>query len=222
MSPAVVAEEIEVTYPGQPPVAAVRGVSLTVEAGEFIAIVGPSGSGKTSLLYVLGALLPPSCGAVTLVGTQISQVSERMRNAVRAFHVGFVFQEFHLIAHRSVVDNVMIGSLYQHRSLRARHEAAFKALAAVGIEHLADSSPRHLSGGERQRVGIARALASEPTLLLCDEPTGNLDTMATLSILELLCELQASRGLTIVVATHDPEVQSAAGRSVRIVDGRLA
>jgi len=216
---AVATKDVAVTYPGPPTVEAVRGVSLTISEGEFVSIVGPSGSGKSSLLHLLGALLPASSGSVVIAGQDVAAMGDRYRNSLRAHHLGFVFQEFHLIRHRRVVDNVMVGSLYQHRSLRRRHRDARDALEDVGIGHLAASMPNQLSGGERQRVGIARALVGGPSLLLCDEPTGNLDSATTASILGLLSRLREDRRLTVVVVTHDSAVEKASDRSVQLVDG---
>ncbi len=218
----LVAEHVSVTYPGPPPVPAVQDVSCEVAIGEFVAIVGPSGSGKSSLLHALGALLTPTAGRVIVDGTDVASLGGRARDALRARGIGFVFQQSHMIEHRSVVDNVALGALYLGDSVSSRRREARQALGWVGIAHLADALPKRLSGGERQRVGIARALMGRPRLLLCDEPTGNLDSAATAAIVELLDRLRTEHELLVVVVTHDPAVEVAADRSIEIRDGRLA
>lgn len=215
----LIAEDLSVTYPGPPPVEAVRNLSFTVESGEFVTIVGPSGSGKSSLLHVLGALMAPTSGRVLIDDTDLGTLSEANRNSLRAHRLGFVFQEFHLINHRSVLDNVMVGALYQRRSVRQRRGDAHQALGKVGIAQYADTTPNRLSGGERQRVGIARALVGEPSLVLCDEPTGNLDAATTGVITELLDTLRRAGNLTVIVVTHDPELQHASDWSISLRNG---
>lgn len=215
----LIAEDLSVTYPGPPPVEAVRNLSFTVEPGEFVTIVGPSGSGKSSLLQVLGALMAPTSGRVLIDDTDLGTLSEANRNSLRAHRLGFVFQEFHLINHRSVLDNAMVGALYQQRSVRQRRSDAHQALAKVGIAQYADTTPNRLSGGERQRVGIARALVGGPSLLLCDEPTGNLDAATTGIITELLDTLRRTGNLTVIVVTHDPELQHASDWSISLRNG---
>jgi putative ABC transport system ATP-binding protein len=209
------------TFPSEPPVEALVDVHLVVNRGDYMAIVGPSGSGKSTLLNVLGLLDTPTRGAYWLDGLETSAMSDGQRAAQRGRRLGFVFQSFHLLAHRSVAENVMIAELYRGGSRKGRRARAVAALESVGLGHRTDFRPTRLSGGERQRVAIARALVSQPALLLCDEPTGNLDSRTTDQILELFDVLRDG-GLTVVVITHDPTVAGHAQRQVRIVDGRLS
>ncbi|WP_152360689.1 ABC transporter ATP-binding protein [Microlunatus speluncae] len=209
------------SFPGPPEVLAVRGVDLTIRAGEYVSIVGPSGSGKSTLLHLLGLLDQPSGGTYRLDGDDVSALPERRRSAVRGSRIGFVFQSFHLLPSRTVIDNVMLSMLYQAVPRRERRERALEALSRVGLDHRREFTPRTLSGGERQRVAIARALAGRPSLLLADEPTGNLDRANASGVLELFDDLHAG-GLTLAVITHDDEVSCRADRRVRMTDGRLA
>ena len=211
---------IERVFPGTPPVWALRRVDLAVEAGEYVAIVGPSGSGKSTLLNVLGLLDRPSAGVYELDGRDVAHLSERERAWLRAHRLGFVFQSFHLLAHRTALENVMFGGMYQGLPKRERRRRAVASLERVGMLHRATFRPDHLSGGERQRVAVARALAVQPSILLCDEPTGNLDSASTASLLDLFDDLVAG-GLTMCTITHDSDVATRAQRQVRIVDGRL-
>jgi putative ABC transport system ATP-binding protein len=208
------------TFESDPPVMALRDVDLTVLASEYVAIVGPSGSGKSTLLNVVGLLDRPTSGEYWLDGVEVSALTESERSAVRSERVGFVFQAFHLLPHRSALENVMFGSLYQGVSRRERYRRAGQALIQVGLGSRAGFRPTRLSGGERQRVAIARALAAQPSVLLCDEPTGNLDSANTVAILDLIDELVAG-GLTVLVITHDENVAARARRRVGIVDGQL-
>ncbi|MET0147181.1 MAG: ABC transporter ATP-binding protein [Ilumatobacteraceae bacterium] len=207
-------------FDADPPVHALRDVDLRVGEGEYVAIVGPSGSGKSTLLNVIGLLDRPTSGDYWLDGVEVSRLSEHARAAVRAERVGFVFQSFHLLPHRSALENVMFGSLYQGISRPARLVRAQHALSQVGLASRAAFSPTRLSGGERQRVAIARALSAAPSVLLCDEPTGNLDTANTTIVLDLLDALVAG-GLTVLVITHDANVAARAQRRVGIIDGIL-
>jgi ABC-type lipoprotein export system ATPase subunit len=208
-------------YGSVAPVHALRNVNLEVNVGAWVAVVGPSGSGKSTLLHILGCLDRQTRGSYWLSGVDVSKLSDRERAGVRSRHIGFVFQSFHLLAHRSVLENVMLAEIYGRRPRSGREERARTALAAVGLEGRMDFLPTRLSGGERQRVAIARALISGPQLLLCDEPTGNLDSVATRGILELLGGLHA-RGLTIIMITHESGVAERAEQRVRIADGELA
>ena len=208
------------TYGSDRPVEALRGVDLTIDRGDSVAIVGPSGSGKSTLLNILGCLDHPTVGSYLIEGLDVSQLSDGELTAVRARSIGFVFQGFHLLGHRTALENVMLGELYAGGARAARRERAVTALDRVGMADRSGSLPTRLSGGEQQRVAIARALLGPPSLLLCDEPTGNLDSGNTESLL-LLFDALARQGLTLVVVTHDEQVAATAGRVVRIVDGRI-
>jgi putative ABC transport system ATP-binding protein len=208
------------TYPGPPPVRALEPADLTIWRGEHVAIMGPSGSGKSTLMNLLGLLDRPTEGRLRIDGIDLGRASERDRAAVRARRIGFVFQSFHLLPHRSAVENVMLAQVYADLPRRRRHQAAMASLASVGLDHRADSLPTAMSGGERQRVAIARALVSNPSLLLCDEPTGNLDSAATTDLTGLLGGLHG-QGTTLVVITHNPAVGALAQRQISIADGVL-
>ncbi|MFE5259604.1 ABC transporter ATP-binding protein [Streptomyces coelicoflavus] len=211
-------------FDSQPPVRALRDVHLTVRRGEHLSVVGPSGSGKSTLLNILGLLDTPTSGDYWLDGVRTGALGDRQRTSLRGSSIGFVFQAFHLLPYRTVEENVMLAEIYRRRRTgrgrRHRAERAGAALDRVGLSHRNGFRPDRLSGGERQRVAIARALMSEPALLLCDEPTGNLDSENTHSVLELFDQLGA-QGMTLVVITHDDAVSRRAGRRVRIRDGRL-
>lgn len=211
---------VERTFAGELPIAVLADLDLTVPSGDYLAIVGPSGSGKSTLLNVIGLLDRPTAGHYELDGIDTTSLSDGRRAAVRGSRIGFVFQSFHLLPHRSVEENVMLAELYNRRPRTARYERAVAVLERVGLGHRLGADPRKLSGGERQRVAIARALMSEPALLLCDEPTGNLDSESTASMLDQFDELHAT-GITIVVITHDPSVASRARRCVSMIDGQL-
>ena len=208
------------TFPGPAPVHALRAVDLCVSRGEYLAVTGPSGSGKSTLLNLLGLLDRPTDGGFEFDGLDVAGLKERERTALRARRIGFVFQAFHLLAHRTAAENVAIGQLYCRVPAARRHRESHEALARVGLTHRAGYLPATLSGGERQRVAIARALVNRPDLLLCDEPTGNLDSATAAVVLDLLDELNAA-GQTVIVITHAPDVADRAGRRVLIRDGRL-
>ncbi|SNS84278.1 putative ABC transport system ATP-binding protein [Streptosporangium subroseum] len=205
-------------YAGE--VAALRGVDLEIRAGELIAIVGPSGSGKSTLLHMIGTLDRPTAGTIRIAGHDVGRLSDRELSALRSRHLGFVFQQFHLAAGVSALDNVADGLLYSGPGLRERRERAAAALERVGLGHRLGHRPGRLSGGEQQRVAVARAVVGEPPLLLADEPTGNLDTAAGAEVLDVLSGLHAS-GTTIAVITHDNEVAGWAPRRVRVRDGLI-
>ncbi|MFF1542005.1 ABC transporter ATP-binding protein [Microbacterium sp. NPDC058269] len=218
--PLVEFRDVTRSFPGPPEVQALKAATLTVEAGDYISIVGPSGSGKSTMLNLLGLLDRPSVGEYRLAGSLTGDLTEDERAAVRARFIGFVFQSFHLLPRRSVLDNVLMPMLYSGVPRREREARAREALTRVGLGHRIDFFPNSLSGGERQRVAVARAVVSSPQLLLADEPTGNLDQRTSGEVMELFEELNAD-GLTLIVITHDDAVARRAGRSIRIADGRL-
>jgi len=205
-------------YPGG--VDALRGVALMVEEGELLAVVGPSGSGKSTLLHIMGTLDRPSEGEVRVAGHDVSTLSDRRLAALRARHIGFVFQQFFLVEGLSAVENVAQGLLYSGTPAPERRRRASEQLERVGLGHRLTHRPAQLSGGERQRVAIARALVGSPSIVFADEPTGNLDTSSGGQIIDLLRELN-DEGTTIVVITHDLEVAASLPRRVHIRDGGI-
>src|SRR3954452_11231432 len=216
-APLIEAVNLERTFPDGG-VKALRGVSLRVARGESVAITGPSGCGKSTLLHLLGGLDLPTAGEVRFEGTPLSALD---LDAFRARRIGFVFQSFHLLPTLNAVENVQIPMFESDRSRAGRGERAARLLDEVGMSHRRDQYPNTLSGGERQRVAIARARANEPSLLLADEPTGNLDSVSQEEVLNLLKTLRRERGLTLVVVTHSPEVAAEADRNIRRRDGKI-
>lgn len=208
------------TYPPPTTVTALANVDLTVGLGETVSITGPSGSGKSTLLNVLGTLERPSTGTVRIGGTDTSTIPDRQLSGLRAWRIGFVFQEFHLLEHLTVLDNVATGLIYRGLSVRSRRDAAASALRRVGLGSRVTHRPSRLSGGERQRAAIARAIAGEPQIILADEPTGNLDSATGAEIIRLIAGLAGPR-TTVIVITHDIAVAAAMRREVRLHDGRI-
>lgn len=207
-------------YGSEPVVHALREVELCVRPGEWLAITGPSGAGKSTLLHILGCLDRPSSGRYYLDGIDTTRLNDAERAGLRGRRIGFVFQSFHLLPYRTVLENVMLAEVYRRQSAKGRRERALAAIDRVGLSHRADFLPTKLSGGEKQRVAIARALMGNPSLLLCDEPTGNLDSKSTANLLDFFADLNR-QGLTLVIVTHDENVARRAGRRVHIIDGVL-
>lgn len=220
MTPVVELEDVTRTYPGQPPVRALRGVTLRVEQGELLGIVGPSGSGKSTLLNVLGTLDRADSGVVRVDGHDLAGLGDRQLSALRARRIGFVFQQFFLSPGVSALDNVADGLLYTGRSPAERRRSAQVTLEQVGLADRTHHRPHELSGGQRQRVAVARALVGRPAVLLADEPTGALDSASGAGVIELLHALHEA-GTTVVVITHDHGVADSLPRQVHIRDGRI-
>ena len=203
---------------GDTVVEALRGVSLRIEPGDYVAVVGPSGSGKSTLMHLLGGLDRPSSGRLLIGGRDVATLTPNQLAGLRNTTIGFVFQSFHLLGRTSAVDNVALPLVYRGLPARVRRQRAAAMLGQVGLGHRLDHRPNQLSGGEQQRVAIARALVTEPALLLADEPTGNLDTATGQAVLELL-ERGADSGVAVVLVTHDHEVAARARRTIVMRDG---
>ena len=200
---------------------ALRGVSFVVEPGDFVAIIGPSGSGKSTLLNLLGALDRPTSGTVRINGSDLTTLDDTRLARLRNTQIGFVFQQFQLHPRTSAIDNVALPLVYAGLGRAERRERARAALQAVGLGHRLSHQPNELSGGEQQRVAIARALVTDPRMILADEPTGNLDSATGEEVMRLLRQLNAERGVALVVITHDPEVAALAPREIRLRDGKV-
>ncbi len=207
-------------YAATPPVRALRGVDLEVDRGAAVAVVGPSGSGKSTLLHIMGTLDRPTAGSVSIAGHDTGELPDRRLAALRARHIGFVFQSFYLLGTATALDNVADGLLYTGTSRRLRRQAALQALTRVGLAERVDHPASKLSGGEQQRVAIARAVVGEPDLLLADEPTGNLDTSTGGSVVDLLEDLNRD-GMTVAVITHELDIAARFPHTVHLRDGQI-
>ena len=222
VTPLIRMNNIKKTYlMGRVPVSALQGVDLDIADGEMVAIMGPSGSGKTTLLNILGLLDTPSVGSYKLAGDEVAKLPDRRRSQLRNKRFGFVFQVYNLLPRLTAAENVMIPLVYGGVKKRDRRPRAEAALEAVGLKDRVRHRPSELSGGEQQRVAIARALVNEPSVILADEPTGNLDSKAGAAIMDLLQQLHEERKVTVILVTHDPNVAKPAERVVRLSDGQV-
>ena len=221
-APALEARDVVRRYDlGETTVDALRGVSLQVAPGEYVALVGPSGSGKSTLMHLLGALDRPTAGVLRVGGADVAALNDTALAALRNATIGFVFQAFQLLARTTAVDNVALPLVYRGVGRAERRRRAVEALEAVGLAHRLHHRPSQLSGGEQQRVAVARALVGDPQVLLADEPTGNLDSRTGADVLALLDRLNADRGVAVVVVTHDAAVAAHAPRQIRMRDGLI-
>lgn len=205
----------------QAAVHALRGIDLSIAPGEFVAMMGPSGSGKSTCMNILGCLDTPTSGSYQFDGIDVSGLTRNQRAMLRRFYIGFVFQGFNLLARTTALENVELPLIYRGVPAQERHAMAQQALDAVGLREWATHTPGELSGGQQQRVAIARAIVTEPSVLLADEPTGNLDTARSVEIMELLTQFNQQRNLTIVMVTHEHDIAAFASRTVRFLDGRI-
>jgi putative ABC transport system ATP-binding protein len=206
---------------GQAAVAALAGIDLRIERGEFVAVMGPSGSGKSTCMNLIGCLDTPSSGSYRFAGVEVGALSRDQRARLRREYIGFIFQGFHLLGRSSALENTELPLVYRGLPAAERRELARRALASVGLTGWESHTPAELSGGQQQRVAIARAIVTNPLLLLADEPTGNLDSERGREILELLARLNRERGITVVIVTHDEVLARATRRAIHFVDGRI-
>ncbi|HEX6967231.1 MAG TPA: ABC transporter ATP-binding protein [Micromonosporaceae bacterium] len=209
---------VKKTYPGPPEVHALRDVTLTIRPNEMVAVIGSSGSGKSTLLNIMGLLDQPSTGTVKITGRDVGTLCERDRDCLRASRIGFVFQSFHLVGHLTSIENVTLPLIHQNWARHERRQRAVAALTTVGLGHRLHALPASLSGGEQQRVAVARGVVHDPAIVLCDEPTGNLDRENTAAVLALLRDLVTPER-AVVIVTHEREVWESADRLIRVVDG---
>ncbi|MCI6313678.1 MAG: ABC transporter ATP-binding protein [Helicobacter sp.] len=218
----IVLEDVHKTYgKGENAFEALKGISLEIKQGEFIALMGPSGSGKSSLANILGTLDVGTKGVYRFCGINVFSLTQNQRALLRRNYIGFIFQGFNLLARTTALENVELPLMYRGIKKDKRKEIALQALERVGLREWADHTSAKLSGGQQQRVAIARAIASKPLFLLADEPTGNLDTKRSVEIMEILCELNATLGITILMVTHEPDMARYASREIHCLDGKL-
>jgi len=221
--PVIALEAVSKVYGhGDAAVSALKGIDLTIETGSFVAVMGPSGSGKSTCMNILGCLDQPTGGAYYFKGTDVSGLTRQQRAMIRRHFLGFVFQGFNLLSRTTALENVELPLIYQRVPAAERRERALDALGLVGLSNRADHKPSELSGGQQQRVAIARAIVTNPSVVLADEPTGNLDSERSREIMELMVRLNAERNLTIVMVTHEPDMAEYAGRTVHFLDGLIA
>lgn len=212
--------QVSKTFPGMPPVEALSGVSISVSQGEFLGIIGASGSGKSTLLHVIGTLTRPTTGEVLIDGLTTAKIPDRALSGIRSRKIGFVFQDFILLPGFSASENVQTGLLYTGVSSGERTDRARSMLERVGLGHRMDHRPNQMSGGEQQRVAVARALVHNPSFVLADEPTGNLDSRTTASLMELFADLN-NEGATVILITHDSKIAEMSSRQITLNDGRI-
>src|SRR5271157_3914960 len=206
---------------GGMPVHVLKGISFAVERGDFVSIMGPSGSGKSTLMNILGCLDKPTSGTYTLDGISVGNLNRDQLAQIRNKKIGFVFQQFNLLARTSAAENVELPLMYTNTPARERRERAMKSLLAVGLAGREDHQPSQLSGGQQQRVAIARSLVNNPRIILADEPTGALDSRISIEIMAIFQRLNREEGITMIVVTHDPDVASYSGRIIHFKDGKL-
>ncbi|ADR33506.1 ABC transporter related protein [Sulfuricurvum kujiense DSM 16994] len=200
---------------------ALRGIDLTIERGEFVAIMGPSGSGKSTAMNIIGCLDTPTNGNYLFEGVNVTALSRDQRALLRRNYIGFIFQGFNLLGKTSAVENVELPLLYRGVNAAERRAKAMEALKSVGLEHVAHHTPGELSGGQQQRVAIARAIVTDPVILLADEPTGNLDSAKSVEVMELLQSFNREKGITVIMVTHEDDMAAYAGRTIRFRDGLI-